>query len=107
MAKIKRDEDNGQLYFRCPGCKHLHAINDSETIQTDQKRPIWGFNGNFEKPTITPSILTWYDKFNSVTGKHDIETDRCHSFVKDGMIQFLSDCYHELKGQTVELPEIE
>jgi hypothetical protein len=30
---------------------------------------------------------------------------QCHSFVTDGKIQFLPDCYHSLKGQTVELPE--
>jgi hypothetical protein len=31
----------------------------------------------------------------------------CHSFVRDGRIEFLSDCTHSLAGQTVELPEIE
>ena len=30
----------------------------------------------------------------------------CHSFITDGRIQFLGDCTHELKGQTVELPEV-
>ena len=29
----------------------------------------------------------------------------CHSFVRDGRIEFLSDCTHELAGQTVELEE--
>jgi hypothetical protein len=29
----------------------------------------------------------------------------CHSFVTDGRIQFLSDCTHELAGQTVDLPD--
>ena len=31
---------------------------------------------------------------------------RCHSFVTDGRIQFLSDCTHALAGQTVDLPDI-
>jgi len=30
----------------------------------------------------------------------------CHYFIRRGEIQFLSDCYHELKGQTVPLPDI-
>jgi hypothetical protein len=29
----------------------------------------------------------------------------CHSFVTAGHIQFLSDCTHEMAGQTVEIPE--
>jgi len=31
---------------------------------------------------------------------------RCHSFVRDGRIEFLSDCTHALKGQTVDLPDL-
>lgn len=31
----------------------------------------------------------------------------CHSFVTDGKIQFLNDCFHSLKGQTVDLPDWE
>ncbi|MCZ4340562.1 hypothetical protein O4H52_03015 [Sphingomonadaceae bacterium G21617-S1] len=28
----------------------------------------------------------------------------CHSFVRNGQIEFLSDCTHALAGQTVPLP---
>ncbi len=31
----------------------------------------------------------------------------CHSFVRDGRIEFLGDCTHKLAGQTIELPEVE
>lgn len=27
----------------------------------------------------------------------------CHSFVRNGKIEYLNDCTHELAGQTVEL----
>jgi len=30
----------------------------------------------------------------------------CHSFIRDGKIQFLGDCTHALAGQTVDLPEL-
>ena len=30
----------------------------------------------------------------------------CHSFVTDGRIQYLDDCTHELRGQTIDLPDI-
>lgn len=31
----------------------------------------------------------------------------CHSYVRDGKIEFLADCTHKLKNQTVEIPEWE
>lgn len=31
----------------------------------------------------------------------------CHSFIKDGKIQFLGDCTHALANQTVDLPDWE
>jgi len=58
----------------------------------------WSWNGSTEKPTLHPSILSTY-----TTG--DI-THRCHSFVNDGVIQFLADCSHEFAGQTAELLEV-
>lgn len=79
----------GNLYiFECPGCKCNHSF----------RVPPWGFNGDLNKPTVEGSVL--------VTWPHKGGTDICHSFVKDGMIQFLDDCTHELKGQTVELENI-
>lgn len=60
----------------------------------------WTFNGDIHRPTIAPSIL--------VRGHRDeVGNFICHSFVTDGKIQFLSDCTHELAGQTIELPDIE
>lgn len=32
---------------------------------------------------------------------------RCHSFIKDGKMQFLADSTHELSGKTVELFDVE
>lgn len=57
------------------------------------KGSVWTWNGDKEKPTVRASIL--------VRGQF-----RCHSFVTDGKIQFLGDCTHELKGQTVDLPNV-
>jgi hypothetical protein len=71
--------------FRCPGCECAHGVNVA-----------WTFNGNRVLPTIRPSILT-----NHISGSVG---PRCHSFVTDGRIEFLSDSTHALAGQTVELP---
>lgn len=59
----------------------------------------WTWNGSVDSPTLKPSILT---------RTHD--GDKliiCHTFVNDGMVQFLSDCTHELAGQTVPLLDVD
>jgi hypothetical protein len=54
----------------------------------------WAFNGDRAAPTFKPSMLVRYGR--------DLKRV-CHSFVTAGEIQFLNDCTHELKGQTVKL----
>ena len=93
MSKIKPIYSGNEILqytFFCPGCKKLHFVSVKGNI-------VWDFNGDIEKPTFSPSILTWLPI-------KDYEKYRCHSFIKDGKIQFLGDCWHELKGQTVDLP---
>jgi hypothetical protein len=92
MAKIKKVVDvNGGHYgwrFDCPGCApRLHVVGTG-----------WTFNGDLDKPTFSPSVL--------VTGGTDPDY-RCHSYVTDGKIRFLSDCSHKYAGQTVDLPDVE
>lgn len=66
----------------------------------------WTWNGSVDSPTLRPSILT------KVAGRKYLETGEyteqiCHSWVTDGKVQFLDDCTHELRGQTVELLDVE
>lgn len=77
-----------QIIFYCPGCKSFEWINSS-----------WKFDGNVDNPTIHPSV-------KSITTLNGKEVSLCHHFIKAGKIQFLNDCQHELKGQTVDLPDI-
>ena len=90
---ILRTAEGNRLLFWCPGCNGAHMINVSPGR--------WGFNGNFERPTFTPSILVRYDGPDA--GVDDAPPAVCHSFVTDGQIQFLGDCTHALAGQTVAL----
>jgi len=85
--------------FDCPGCSERH------TLPVTGPRA-WGFSGDLVRPTLTPSILCRYHAFNEVTEQYDKLESTCHSFVRDGEIQFLDDCSHALKGQTVPLAEI-
>ncbi len=65
-------------------------------------------------PTISPSILvqgverlTDAERARVMAGeKIDKPETVCHSFVRAGRIQFLDDCTHRLKGETVELPDL-
>lgn len=57
----------------------------------------WTWNGDTEKPTISPSILT---------RNHD-ETFRCHSWINNGQARFLADSTHDLAGKTVELLDVD
>jgi hypothetical protein len=98
MAKIREREEEGWYHFEfhCPGCEYNHGFYMSREGYTG---PIWNFNKDFEKPTVTPSILmkTSWDGYPHV----------CHSYITNGIIQFLPDCTHKLAGQTIELPNIE
>lgn len=61
--------------------------------------PNWTWNGDTERPTLKPSILTQGEDEH---GKH-----RCHTFVTDGKVQFLADCSHEFANQTLDLLDVE
>ncbi len=89
MSKVsvhKHQDGSGETrYFWCPGCEMVHGPDHT-----------WGFNGDIERPTFTPSILC----------NANFPESRCHSYVTDGKIRFLDDCHHALKGQTVDLPDV-
>ncbi|MBS7553536.1 ammonia monooxygenase [Ancylobacter dichloromethanicus] len=98
-----RSVEGGGLMFRCPGCNMGHMVRVGEG-----PGPRWGYNGDSERPTFTPSInVTWSEPSDVSEDFDDTSKDKrmvCHSFVTDGRIQFLGDCTHALAGQTVELP---
>jgi hypothetical protein len=95
---------NGDLHLgygiECPGCGESHLFYSRDLAAARPDVPSWTFNGNLDLPTFSPSM---YCEGKDSKCKPFI----CHSFVTDGRIQFLSDCTHELAGQTVELPEVE
>jgi hypothetical protein len=86
-----------RLFFMCPAC----ANEPPFPSQQDRGIHVIGkhsFNGDFENPSLSPSILYQY---------HRPDGDFvCHSFVTDGKISYCSDCSHSMSGMTVELPEI-
>ena len=86
------DADPDLLGFHCPGCEMSHAVR---VRSADGRRPSWEWNGDMVRPTFSPSILVQW----TYAGVPKV----CHSFVRDGQIEFLSDCTHALAGKTVPL----
>jgi hypothetical protein len=82
-----------RVAFWCPGCDRAHGL---------WVRPhpdAWEFNFDFVKPTFLPSVkATWEDGPNR-------DPKVCHSYVKEGLIEFLADSTHALAGKTVPLIE--
>ncbi len=92
VERLKQDTANSpEFVISCPGCKCCHWF------KTTGKEPRWSFNGDMENPTINPSLLVRSSNANGPTV--------CHSFIKDGNIQFLNDCTHDMAGKTVPLDE--
>jgi len=86
--RIKHTDDNDFVFF-CLGCDWPHVIDNR-----------WSFNGSLTTPTFGPSYLA-----RSFQGPERIE-QVCHSFIRDGYIEYLGDCTHKLAGTTILLPEI-
>lgn len=85
--------------FWCPGCKTNHSfrtvpLSEEEKLKfsfllnSDGTCPVWSFNGDLDFPTFTPSLLY---------------KEKCHLYVESGKIKYLSDCSHELAGQTIDM----
>ncbi|TAA42479.1 DUF6527 family protein [Pseudoxanthomonas winnipegensis] len=84
--------DRQLVSFKCPGCGLHHTLSVGPS-----DRPRWDWNGSMERPTFSPSILA------SMPWGQGKVPKVCHSFVRDGQIEFLGDCTHALAGKTVAL----
>ena len=126
LVNITQDgvPQRADLQSECPGCGgELHGPTVRLLVDKPFGRnshPCWTWNGDLVKPTLAPSIrvtgyrmsaegLAMFDR-----GERPPDGERypgaetcCHSFVRDGKIEFLSDCTHALAGQTVPLEPLE
>jgi len=82
--------------IHCIGCDMPHVIYTAMNGM-----PAWGFNGDIQRPTFTPSLLC-----KRHYGPEKIQ-QVCHSHITDGRMQFLDDCTHAYAGKVVDLPELE
>jgi hypothetical protein len=63
----------------CPACKRGHLF--------DQR---WKFNGDRDAPTFDGSMLVQ---------ENPGYQPRCHSFLRDGVWEFLDDSTHQVRGK--------
>ncbi|MRG87016.1 DUF6527 family protein [Salinibacillus xinjiangensis] len=97
--KVRKTNDERYLFY-CEGCENCHGINDS-----------WSFNGDYDNPTFSPSVLVRGTRpitdgeYDRLISGEKIEPEKfvCHSFIRNGEIQYLNDCTHKLAGKTVDL----
>ncbi len=100
MAKARAEKrEDGKVWgysVECPGCGHPHVFNvDIPGEANKAGRPRWSFNGDVDRPTFSPSMLTWNG--NGPSGE---KLNKCHLFVTDGVIDFLGDTTaHALRGK--------
>lgn len=84
------DDIRRACFVWCPGCATPHVFT------VDGNGPVWEWNEDLVKPTFSPS--------HRVTG--GFRNTICHSFLRDGVWEFLSDCTHTLAGQRVEMVKL-
>jgi len=90
------DDVLGGYQHWCPGCKQRHFI----------PIPRWGFNGNMEKPTFTPSVKLLRSRYKEGKEIPGTEESYCHYVLTDGILNYQGDCAHELRGTQVPLPDL-
>ncbi len=103
---VLRTISGGRVGYLCPGCKQVHGVQVNSTVG-----PNWGFNDNYDRPTLSPSVLVrgtkplTEEQYQTVMRgeRVDVEKFVCHSWVEGGRIRYLDDCTHALAGQTVDM----
>ena len=119
LSKKLRSLEGGGLMYWCQGCEETHVVYTGQGTG-----PRWSYNGNPNAPTFKPSVLVrgghfapgwsgkdcwctvdWEKKYPGKP-KPRFKCNRCHTFITDGLVQFLSDCSHQFAGQTLPLPDL-
>ena len=103
LLRITRFYGGGEIAHLdafCPACDRVHSFSvDLEGHgKWREEDPVWDFDGNWESPTFSPSMLANKDDANEYF-------PICHSFLKNGHWEYLEDSTHELAGQTVAVPK--
>jgi hypothetical protein len=84
-----------RYWFYCPGCFHCHGF----TVGPDTA---WQFNGDVNRPTLTPSYLIPHREQGG-----GVFTRQCHFNLTDGVVIYHNDCEHGFRNRQHPLPDVE
>lgn len=90
----------------CPACNSGHEINVDAPNASGAR---WSFNGDRDRPTFSPSVNMRWGVYADPNWRDPDGNERggiCHYFITDGRIIYCGDCTHDLRGQTVDLPDL-
>ncbi len=113
IRRITTSVDSYRMLFHwCPACECAHGVRIDDGRPTD--RPKWTWDGDKERPTLSPSILnftTYDDEKDDADGRPlklpaGQRRTLCHYFLKAGVIEYCSDNPHALNGKSVPLTDI-
>ncbi len=92
-VELRRTRAGGESWwFWCPGCETHHRFVTK--LGEGEEGPVWGFDGNAERPTFTPSLRVRLG-----------DGAQCHLFLTKGVVRYLSDCTHGLAGQSIPVQD--
>lgn len=97
LHKVEKNDEGQEgpdFMFWCPACQCGHGV--WTTQPNGHTGAVWEFNGNFESPTISPSLLIHHGK----DGK-----EICHVVVSLGILNYCSDCTHSMAGKSIPMEE--
>lgn len=96
LVDIGGTDPHQRVIWYCPGCREYHGV------PIPPHRQAWQWNKSLESPTLSPSVLV--KSHSADRGETRLEHPAiCHCFVRDGRIEFLSDCTHDHAGKSVEM----
>lgn len=93
----------GVLVHWCPGCKERHSVYIDEAGHNNNI--VWSFNGDYEKPTFSPSVKHSTNVPRTIEElTKPVTYVKCHYSITDGMIIYCNDSMHEFAGKSIPLP---
>jgi len=111
LRPFRREGENdiAGFSFWCPGCDRAHTFPITKDPK-DPKSLAWRYSGTLERPNFAPSLVVYVTHpeeppKNGQPGKPEWKETLCHLYLQQGALIFLSDCKHDLRGNTVPLPE--
>jgi hypothetical protein len=108
MTDVMRRTGNRVIWW-CPGCEDAHQVPVVEYGEPSG----WSLiSADMHAPTLIPSVLVHSPRrFANTDLQEPALTNEanirpavdCHSFVRDGVIDFLGDCTHQYAGVKVPM----